>query len=160
MTVWNEKTQRELGGLALMLLAVATLLSLIPISGDTAFSTGNIMGVVGAGFASLARRAFGIGAFGLPVLPALWAAAAFDWLEKDRAFRLSILTFGLSVLIPATMVVSQPDATAAAWVGSAIAVPLLALLGGVGSWLVLFFLYAGLLVLTLGWNPLTAAIRG
>jgi DNA segregation ATPase FtsK/SpoIIIE, S-DNA-T family len=160
LTVWNEKTQRELGGLALMLLALASVLSLIPVRGDSAFTTGNIMGVVGAAFASLLRRVFGIGAFGVPLLPALWAAAAFDWLDRDRAFRMSILTFGLSVLIPISLAVMQPNATAAGWVGPALAVPLVALLGGVGAWLVLFFLYAGLFVLTLGWNPLTAAIRG
>jgi DNA segregation ATPase FtsK/SpoIIIE, S-DNA-T family len=159
--VWNEKTQREISGLALLALALFTLLSLIPIGGDSAFSTGNIMGVVGASFASVARAALGIGAWGLPLLPALWAAAAFDWLERDRTLRFSVLVLGLVILLPITGGLMNPSGeNEAGWIGNTLATPLAALLGRAGAWLVLTFLYAGLLVLTLGWNPLTAAIRG
>jgi DNA segregation ATPase FtsK/SpoIIIE, S-DNA-T family len=157
--VWNEKTKRELIGLALLLLALFTVLSLIPIRGGTAFTTGNIMGVLGAAIRTGAISVFGWGAWGLAVIPAFWGARAFEWIERDQAIRFSLLTAGLMLLLPITSELLAPSASNG-FIGNAITEPTVALLGTTGAWLVLAFLYAGLLVLTLGWNPITAAIRG
>jgi S-DNA-T family DNA segregation ATPase FtsK/SpoIIIE len=167
--VWNEKTRRELSGLALIALALFTLLSLIPVaaSAGSLFPTGNIMGVLGAVFVRNATAALGVGAWGLPVALGLIGVRMFEWLERESAVRFGVFVLGLIVLVPvgaglvfASLLLRGDPAGAAGWLGEAVALPMIALLGGVGAWLVFFFLTAALLILTLGWNPLTAALRG
>jgi S-DNA-T family DNA segregation ATPase FtsK/SpoIIIE len=167
--VWNEKIRRDLSGLALIALALFTLLSLIPVrtGAESLFPTGNIMGVLGSGFALLAISWGGVGAWGFPLVLGIAGVRLFDWIERERAIRLGILVCGLILLVPVTLGLLHAGELAigggapdAGWLGSSAALPLIELLGGVGAWLVVAFLGAALLVLTLGWNPLTAALRG
>lgn len=167
--MWNEKTRRELRGLALIALALFSLLSLIPVSAGAGslFPTGNIMGILGAAFTRASKWTIGLGAWGIPIALAIAAARSFGWLERERAIRFGVLVCGLILLLPsatgllhAGLLTRGGHAPSTGWLGQAVALPMLALLGGVGAWLVLIFLSAALLVLTLGWNPLTAAIRG
>ena len=165
--MWNEKTRRELRGLALVALALITFLSLIPVGAGSLFATGNIMGVLGAAFARACMSVFGVGSWGLPVVLAISGIRAFEWLERERAIRFAVLGAGLTLLVPVGTALVQGSAiergtavVLAGWIGYQTAFGLMTLLGGVGAWLVLTFLTAALLVLTLGWNPLTAALRG
>ncbi len=167
--MWNEKTRRELSGLTLIALALLTLLSLIPVSAsaDSIFSAGNVMGVLGATFARLATAVLGLGAWGLPITLAVAGARLFVWLERERAIRLAVLAAGMVILVPvgagllnAGRLAGDELTAATGWLGEAAALLMMALLGGVGAWLVFFFLGTALIILTLGWNPLTAALRG
>lgn len=165
----NEKKRRELLGLSLLALSVFTLLSLIPVSGSGVFSTGNIMGIMGRGFAYLGYGILGAGAWAIPICCAIAGASCFDWIHKDHAVQWSALFIGLAILVPtlaaffcncggaefSVLLIPQT----AGWIGSTIATPLGALLGGAGAMLTLAFLFVGLFVATVGWNPVSAAWR-
>src|SRR5262245_8519289 len=125
------------------------------------------MGVLGTGFALLAFSWSGVGAWGIPVVLIITGARLFEWVGRERAIRFGVLVSGLIILIPlslgllhATDLASGADAPDAGWLGSSAALPMIALLGGVGAWMVVAFLSVSLLILTLSWNPLTAAMRG
>jgi S-DNA-T family DNA segregation ATPase FtsK/SpoIIIE len=165
--VWNEKTRRELLGLALLALAVFALLSLLPFRGEnSALDSGNIMGLLGAAFAYTGFNVLGVGVWSLPLLFLIGGAYAFDWLSRERALRWGVLIAGLAVLVPITRALLDPQVAAGTtnrgaegWLGETIGLPLLALLNPLGAAVFMVFLYIALLVLTLGWNPVTAAAR-
>src|SRR4051794_23538078 len=96
----NETKRRELLGLSLFALSVFTLLSLIPVSGASVFATGNIMGVLGRGFAYAGYGVLGAGALAIPVCCAIAGAACFDWLRRETAVHWSALMIGLAILVP------------------------------------------------------------
>ena len=164
--MWNEKTRRELLGLALLALALFTLLSLIPLGGARSYSGGNIMGLLGAGFATAGHGLIGIGVWAVPLVLALQGARQFDWVARDRAIRWSVLLGGLALLVPITVALLDKQLAAGAppgagegWLGKNLALPMIALLSPVGAAILTAFLYIALVVLTLGWNPITAAAR-
>lgn len=163
----NEKKRRELLGLSLLALSVFTLLSLIPVSESGAFATGNIMGVMGRGFAHLGYGGLGLGAWAIPICCAIGGAACFEWIKREGAVHWSALIIGLALLVPSLAamfcdcggaelgVLLVPQT--AGWIGSTIATPLVALLGHIGALIALAFLFTGLFVATVGWNPVSAA---
>jgi S-DNA-T family DNA segregation ATPase FtsK/SpoIIIE len=164
--VWNEKTRRELLGLALLALALFTLLSLIPLGGARSYSGGNIMGLLGAAFAARGSGVFGVGIWAVPAVLTLLGARQFDWLTRDRAIRWPVLLGGLALLVPVSVALldkrlaaGSPAGATEGWLGKTLAIPMIALLSPIGAAILIAFLYAALVVLTLGWNPITAAAR-
>ena len=168
----SSKQRRQLLGIALLALAIFTALSLVPIGllGGAllrAFPTSNIMGVLGALFASGGAGALGVGIVAIPVLLALAGAAIFDWVDNELATRVAALTIGLAVLLPALAALFAENVgfalagvlteVSAGWSGRTVAEPLVALLGGVGALFALIVLLILLSVATFGWNPIGAA---
>ncbi|HUF13151.1 MAG TPA: DNA translocase FtsK [Longimicrobiales bacterium] len=162
--------RRELLGFGLLSLALFFALSLLPVRalGATGwFPTGNVMGPLGAAFARAGYALVGGGLPLLVMLPALAGATLFGWLERPRAARLMVLVSGSAILLPAFLAVAftrgWTDADLAAspagagWLGSAVAMPLAALLGWLGASLLLLVLFAALSIATIGWNPARTA---
>ncbi|HET6230142.1 MAG TPA: DNA translocase FtsK 4TM domain-containing protein, partial [Longimicrobiaceae bacterium] len=164
----DDRQRRELWGLALLALALLLALSLIPVAllGAAAlrvFATGNVVGVIGAWLNGAAWGFLGVGGFAVPVLLALWGLVAFGKLDAAPVVRWTLLLSGLAILVPAAVGVSSSDdgiSLSAGWLGTAIGGLLTGLLSPVGAGLVLFFLFAGLCVVTLRWNPLRTMVRG
>jgi S-DNA-T family DNA segregation ATPase FtsK/SpoIIIE len=161
----NQSVRRQLLALALLALALFTVLSLLPIGDRSELITSeNNLGVVGGAFARAGWSFLGVGVWCIPLLLGLAGARAFDWVEQERSLRWLTLLGGLMLLLPMTAGWLGADnggsATLAGWVGSTVMVPLIALLGRVGSALLLVFLDAALVLITVGWNPLIAVARG
>ena len=165
----DDRLQRELWALALLLLSILLALSFIPPAligeaGSRLFPTGNIVGEVGR----LISRAFwdfvGLAAFLIPAMPAVWAAGVLERIPRPSAFRFTALLVGTLILVP-TMIYAfarpldrVPDA--AGWLGAALGGPLINALGWVGAGLLVVFLLTALCVGTLGWNPLRTIAKG
>ncbi len=165
----DDRQRRELWGLGLLALALLLALSLVPVglfgaAGMRVFPTGNVVGVAGRWLAHGTLGFLGVGALGLPVLAALWGLVAFDKLESSAALRWSVLAAGLMVLVPAGIAVAVGRIAAppllAGWTGAAAGWGMASLVGTVGASLVLFFVFAGLCVATVRWNPLRTAVGG
>ena len=170
----SSRQRRHILGIALLALAAFTALSLLPVQalGGSilrVFSAGNVMGVLGALFATGGTFAFGIGVLLVPVLFGISGAACFEWLEAPRAARWAALVTGLLVLLPSFAALFSRDigfelaallpAASAGWVGRTLALPFAALLGGFGALLALGALLLALCVGTIGWNPVGATAR-
>ena len=165
----DDKQRRELWGLGLFALALLVALSLVPLAlfgggAASVFPSGNIVGVAGRAVRDALAGFMGVGAVALPVLAALWGAAAFRKMHQGQALRWTILFAGLVVLVPSAISVLGGTAgtptPAAGWLGAAVAVLLVSALSAVGGAVVLFFLFAALCVATVGWNPLRTAFHG
>ncbi len=168
----SDKQKRELLGLALLALALLFALSLIPSTvfeagGSQRFASGNIMGVAGAYFSRFGFAILGAGMPLVPLFPLLGAAMCFGWIARGTAYRLFALLFGLVLLVPTAALLLTPTVGAglvpvavAGWLGQTIGVPMVALLGVVGSALVLLFAAVALPIATIGWNPARAAVAG
>ncbi|HEX2093425.1 MAG TPA: DNA translocase FtsK 4TM domain-containing protein [Longimicrobiaceae bacterium] len=165
----DDRQRRELWGLALLVLALLLLLSFVPPSlfgdaGSRVFSTGNIVGVLGRYLAAGAFALLGLPAVLLPVFAALWGMEALGKVEWSAALRWTVLLSGMGLLFASAAFVlthaAQADPAAAGWVGSAVGGLLATWLGGVGSVLVIAFLFAALCIATIGWNPLRSLVGG
>jgi DNA segregation ATPase FtsK/SpoIIIE, S-DNA-T family len=170
----SSRQRRQLLGIALLALSAFTALSLIPVAAMGAgalrlFPIGNVMGVLGALFASGGFGAFGVGVLLLPIVPALIGAACFEWVEATAAVRRAALLLGLAVLLPAMAALFAAGSgyevagllpyEAPGWLGRTLALPFAALLGGFGALLAFAALLLALFVGTIGWNPMGAAVR-
>ncbi len=173
--MFSERQIRELLGLALLVLALFTTLSLVPSGapGSAAgrfLPTGNLMGPVGLALQYGTYRLFGAGVPFLPFFMVLGGAAAFGWIGRGTAIRWSLLLLGLIILVPTVAAIFTPrgaavvpgsrPGTLAGWLGGTLGMPLVELLGVLGATLVVAFLGLALPVATVGWNPLRAAARG
>ncbi|MEX2582640.1 MAG: DNA translocase FtsK 4TM domain-containing protein [Gemmatimonadota bacterium] len=165
----DDRLQREIWALALLLLSILLALSFVPPTligeaGSRLFPTGNIVGRVGALISRGAWELFGIAAFLIPLLPAVWAAGVLERIGRPSTARLSVLVFGSLILIPTGIFAfSRPAAAApasAGWLGAIIGDPLSTGLGWVGTGLLVSFLLVALCVGTLGWNPIRTLARG
>ncbi len=166
----DDRQQRDLLGIGLSALALLLALSLVPVAvlgaaGPRVFPTGNVVGVAGAWINRSLWAGLGAGALSLPLLAGLWGAVAFGKADRGAAVRWTILLAGLSLLLPAAAHVLSPadlaaPSPAAGWTGAALGGGMQALLGGVGASVLLFFLFAALCVVTLGWNPLRSMVHG
>ena len=168
----SEKQKRELLGLALLALTLFLTLSLVPASvlgsgGARLFPSGNVMGVVGDFVARYGYAGLGAGMPLVPLFPLVFGATCFGWIERGTAYRLAALLLGLAVLAPTAAVLFTPTAGlgllpggVAGWLGHTLGVPLVALLGVIGSGLFFVFLGIMLPVATIGWNPARAAVAG
>src|SRR4051812_3801990 len=163
----KSKQRLELLGIALLAISVFLALSLIPPSlfggaGIRAFPEGNLMGVLGRIIADAGVSAFGAGFPLLIVLAALAGCASFGWMQSDNAFRWAALATGIALLLPTGAALLTSDtgvpgravlpSAAAGWLGHTLAVPLVALLGWFGAWLVVALLLVVVCVATIGWN--------
>ena len=155
---------REVGGAALIALALLALLSMFPVElfgtiGASWFESGNIMGPLGA----ITRRgtvaAFGFSAGILPLLVGLSGVYLGGWVDRERSMRLSVLAGGLLVLIPPVFQLAAEDGGMSGWLGRAIARPLVAATGPFGAGIVLTVLLVLLVVATLGWTPVRRPTR-
>jgi len=167
----TERQRQQLLGLGLLALAVFTALSLIPVASfaPETFPDGSIMGVLGRVLARAGTRALGLGMLLVPVLLAIAGAASWGWTDRSSAARRAALVSGLLVLLPAfaALAAGTQDETgtslipvaAAGWLGTTIAVPLVALLSPPGAFLLLLVLLVALSIATVGWNPVSAAVR-
>jgi DNA segregation ATPase FtsK/SpoIIIE, S-DNA-T family len=174
----TERQRHDLLGLALVLLALFTTLSLIPtrlIGVDPSVGgPANFMGILGLVFHEGGRALLGAGIYGVPVIPALAALAAFG-LRRELAVRWGILALVMTLLVPVGIAVlaagnGSADAAvgaggaaggaAAGWWGRIVATGLVAVVGVLGSMLVVLFVGAAACVVTIGWNPARAAAGG
>lgn len=164
----NDRVQRDLWALALVLLAVLLGLSFVPPgiiggTGNRLFPTGNIVGAAGSLISQAAWRFFGVSAFLIPALPAVWAGAVLGRIDRSTTARLTGLVAGVLILVPTLVhVITNPfeGEAGAGWIGSVLGAPLLTAMGWVGSTILIGFLLSFLSVATIGWNPLRAATRG
>ncbi|MGD8279172.1 MAG: DNA translocase FtsK [Gemmatimonadota bacterium] len=167
----SRRQRLHLLGLALIALAGLTALSLVPLGNPPpgAFPEGNIMGVLGRGFAGAGIHALGAGFLLVPLLLALGAAVTFEWVEPGPALRWGSLGLGLVFLLPTLAALFSADSgfdapawlppAAAGWLGRMVALPLDALVGWFGALLTLVIAAIGLSVATIGWNPAGSLLR-
>ncbi len=158
----TEHQRRDLLGLALVLLAVFTALSLVPpaLVGLEAGSAGNLMGVVGAAFDHGGRAFLGAGLYLVPLLPLLAALVAFG-VRPTLSLRWMLLTLIMALLLPVGIgVLSRTAAHHAGWWGAFVSGPLVAGLGVMGATLLLAFAAIAASILTIGWNPVRTAVGG
>jgi S-DNA-T family DNA segregation ATPase FtsK/SpoIIIE len=161
----NEEQRREIGGVALLALALFLLLALLPPSllgslGTAWFPSGNMMGPAGRLMKQGLALTFGASMFLAPALFVIGGLKAGGWLPAGRANRFVLLDVGLLVLVPTLLWVVVGTELAAGWLGEALGAPLLSMVGSLGAVLITG---AGLVVLsvgTLGWNPLRSVGRG
>jgi DNA segregation ATPase FtsK/SpoIIIE, S-DNA-T family len=165
----GERLQRELLGLALLALAILLALSFVPplalgTAGERLFPGGNIVGIVGAALSGAAWSLLGAPAFLLPLLPAVWAAAAVQRLVRETAIRWTALLAGVFLLVPTAIYTFgrplEEVPASAGWLGATLGAPLAAGFGWIGASLLVTFLFAALCVATLGWNPLRSMAGG
>jgi S-DNA-T family DNA segregation ATPase FtsK/SpoIIIE len=165
----DDRLQRELWALTLLALAVLLTLSFVPprafgATGVRLFPTGNIVGLVGGMISRSAWAAFGLPALLLPVLPAVWAAAVVDRLDRGAALRYTGLLTGVFLLVPTGIYAfARPMEAVPAVVGglgAALGAPLASAFGWLGAGLLVSFLFAALCVATVGWNPLRTMLGG
>jgi DNA segregation ATPase FtsK/SpoIIIE, S-DNA-T family len=160
----TERQRHDLLGLSLVLLALFTVLSLIPTTLVGARpgpdGAGNFLGVVGLLFREGGLALLGVGVYLVPAIPALAALAAFGF-KREAAVRWGILALVMTLLIPVGLAVADPRSAVAAaragWWGMFLARPLVAAIGSVGAVLLVLFIAAAACVVTIGWNPGRAA---
>jgi DNA segregation ATPase FtsK/SpoIIIE, S-DNA-T family len=160
----SQEQRREIGGVALLAVAVALLLSLVPASvlgesGAEWFPSNNMMGPAGGAIRALLVFAFGASALVAPVVVGIGGLWAGGWLSTEKSVRFALLSAGLLVLVPVFSWVLGAVA-AAGWLGEALGAPLVGLVGPLGAGLVSGVALVALSVGTLGWNPLRSLIRG
>ena len=160
----SEEQRREIGGVALLAVALFFLLALLPVSilgarGEVWFPSDNMMGPAGGVVRGMLVLAFGASAVLAPVLVALGGLRAGDWLAPVRALRFALLSAGLLVLLPILLWVLGAE-PAAGWLGEALGAPLVRLVGPLGAGLATGVALVALSVGTLGWNPLSSVARG
>ncbi|HSM34867.1 MAG TPA: DNA translocase FtsK 4TM domain-containing protein [Longimicrobiales bacterium] len=166
----STEQRLELTGLALFALALVLALAMLPAGVIGLAEEGNLVGSLGRALSSGARTVFGGGAYLLPVGAAIGGAFGFGWLDRERALRLGALAVGLLILLPVAQALGALASTGTpfpAWsaapgglVGAAVASGLVALLGVIGSTVVVVFVVLSLFVATLGWNPARPLARG
>ena len=165
----DDRLQREIWALALLLLAILLALSFVPpaLIGESAerlFPTGNVVGRVGAVISEVAWSVFGVTALLIPLFPAVWAAGVLERVRPASSRRLSILLGGTLLLVPTGIYASawptERVPAAAGWIGAALGAPLTTALGWVGAALLLSFLQVALCVATIRWNPLRSVGQG
>jgi len=161
----NEEQRREIGGVALLALALFLLLALLPPSllgslGAAWFPSGNMMGPAGRLMKQGLAETFGASMFLAPALFVIGGLKAGGWLPADRANRLVLLDVGLLVLVPTLLWVVVGTELVAGWLGEALGAPLLTMVGSLGAVLITGVGLVVLSVGTLGWNPLRSVGKG
>lgn len=158
----TEAQRRQLLGLASAALALFVLLSLLPSQVGGVFPAGNVMGPLGALTARWGLGLFGLGILVIPVALAVGAGWAWGRVPADRGARWVALLLGLAFLLPAAAALWVPETSTegglllppspTGFVGRAIGLPLVALLGPVGAGFVLTVLLVALVIATIGWS--------
>ncbi|MGE0160075.1 MAG: DNA translocase FtsK 4TM domain-containing protein [Gemmatimonadales bacterium] len=161
----SEEQRREIGGVALLAVALFLLLALVPTSalgslGSAWFPSGNMMGPAGRLMRDGLGLTFGASMFLAPALFVVGGLKTGGWLAREHANRLVLLDVGLMVLLPTLLWIVVGTELAAGWLGEALGAPLLTMVGSLGAVLVTGLGLVVLSVGTLGWNPLRSVGRG
>jgi S-DNA-T family DNA segregation ATPase FtsK/SpoIIIE len=156
--------RREIGGVALLAIALSFLLSLLPVTvlgarGVVWFPSGNMMGPAGGAIRGVLWFIFGVSAFLTPAIFAVLGLRAGDWMSQERALRVGSLFVGLLILGPVLLLVLGA-VDAAGWVGEQIGGALTALVGTLGALIITSVGLVALSVGTVGWNPLRSLVHG
>ena len=106
----TAEQRREIGGVALLAIALSFLLSLLPVTvlgarGVAWFPSGNMMGPAGGAIRGVLWFVFGISAFFTPAIFAVLGLRAGDWMSRERALRVGSLFVGLLILAPVLLLV-------------------------------------------------------
>jgi DNA segregation ATPase FtsK/SpoIIIE, S-DNA-T family len=155
----SPEQQRDLLAVSLLALAVFLLVSLVPVAWLPAtardwFPSGNVMGALG-GLVGRALVGFvGVAAPLVAVLTGLAGLRAGEWLGREWAIRIAVLAGGLLVLLPVASHLAPLAGSPAGTLGRLLGEPLGTGLGWLGGLFLVAVLLVGLLVVTLGWNPL------
>ena len=160
----TPEQRREIGGVALLAIALSFLLSLLPVTvlgvrGVAWFPSGNMMGPAGGAIRGVLSFLFGASAFLTPAIFTVLGLHAGDWLSRDRALRVGLLVGGLLLLAPVLVHVLGAD-SAAGWLGDGLGGALIRVVGRLGALLITLVGLVALSVGTLGWNPLRSVGRG
>jgi len=160
----TSEQRREIGGVALLAIALSFLLSLLPVTvlgarGVAWFPSGNMMGPAGGAIRGVLWFVFGISAFFTPAIFAVLGLRAGDWLSQERSIRVGSLFAGLLILAPVLLLVLGA-VDAAGWIGEEIGGALTALVGTLGALIITSVGLVALSVGTVGWNPLRSLVHG
>jgi S-DNA-T family DNA segregation ATPase FtsK/SpoIIIE len=160
----TEEQRREIGGVALLAVALFFLLALLPVSvlgerGGAWFPSSNMMGPAGGVVGAMLVFLFGASAVLAPVVIGIGGLHVGDWLSTGKAVRFAILSAGLLVLVPILSWILGAEA-AAGWLGAGLGGPLVDFVGPLGAGLVTGVALVTLSVGTLGWNPLRSLFHG
>jgi S-DNA-T family DNA segregation ATPase FtsK/SpoIIIE len=160
----TPEQRREIGGVALLAIALSFLLSLLPVTvlgarGVAWFPSGNMMGPAGGAIRGVMSFVFGLSAFLTPAIFAVMGLRAGDWMSRERAIRVGSLFGGLLLLGPVLLLVLGAE-VAAGWVGEEIGGALTSLVGTLGALIITSVGLVALSVGTVGWNPLRSLVRG
>jgi len=160
----TPEQRREIGGVALLAIALSFLLSLLPVTvlgarGVAWFPSGNMMGPAGGAIRGVLWFIFGVSAFFTPAIFAVLGLRAGDWMSKERAIRVGSLFGGLLILAPVLLLVLGA-VDAAGWIGEEIGGGLTALVGTLGALIITSVGLVALSVGTVGWNPLRSLLHG
>ncbi len=162
--------KREVLGIALLLgslfIAGALLFGRTPGADESCFAAGGPFGPVGGCIRwTVLNLLGGITAAIIPLVPAAHALRLLGRVPDRDDRRLLFLTAGFTVLVPviaglARAGVVSPgafDPLAGLW-GSFIAYYLAGVVGSGGAWFILAIALSALLAVTIGWNPVRAAL--
>jgi S-DNA-T family DNA segregation ATPase FtsK/SpoIIIE len=160
----TAEQRREIGGVALLAIALSFLLSLFPLTvlgarGVVMFPSGNMMGPVGGTIRGVLSFIFGASAFLTPVIFTVLGLHAGGWLSRKRALQLGVLGGGLLLLGPVLLLVLGAE-SGAGWLGQGLGGVLVGLVGRLGASIMTVVGLVALSVGTLGWNPLRSVGRG
>jgi S-DNA-T family DNA segregation ATPase FtsK/SpoIIIE len=160
----TQEQRREIGGVALLAIALSFLLSLLPVTvlgarGVAWFPSGNMMGPAGGAIRGVLTFVFGVSALLTPAIFAVLGLRTGDWMSRERAVRVGSLLGGLLLLGPVLILVMGAE-EAAGWVGQDIGGALVDLLGWLGALIITSVALVALSVGTVGWNPLRSLLRG
>ena len=160
----SQEQRHEIGGVALLAVALALLLALLPVSvlgesGAAWFPRNNMMGPAGDAIRTLLVFVFGASAALAPIVVGIGGLRAGDWLSTEKSLRFALLSVGLLVLVPILSWVLGAE-SAAGWLGEVLGAPLVSLVGPLGAGLATGVALVALSVGTLGWNPLRSLMRG
>ena len=163
-TILSREQERDILGICILVLAVFSLLALIPVTWFGAraaewFPSGNLVGVLGGGVQGLLRAFAGRGSVLIPLLLVPVGLRAGEWMSTERSVRLLALTLGLLVAVPVALEV-WGGAGLGGWLGGVLGGPLLTGIGWVGATVLLLAFFVALSVGTLGWNPLRTLVGG
>jgi len=160
----TPEQRREIGGVALLAIALSFLLSLLPVTifgsaGPSWFPSGNMMGPAGGAIRGVLVYVFGVSAFIVPAIFSVLGLRAGDWLSPEKSIRFGALFGGLLIVGPVLMLVLGAEA-AAGWIGEDLGGALVGLVGRLGALIITSVVLVALSVGTLGWNPLRSVGRG
>jgi S-DNA-T family DNA segregation ATPase FtsK/SpoIIIE len=161
----GREQRREILAVALLALALFTLLALIPASffgprGAEWFPSGNVMGAVGSVLRDLLWVSIGYASPLLPMLLLVAGLRAGAWLSGEWSLRLSLLCLGLGLLVPVASFLLAPFGGSGGWVGDALGAPLVDAVGWPGASLAVGLAAVTLSVTTLRWNPVRTVMGG
>jgi S-DNA-T family DNA segregation ATPase FtsK/SpoIIIE len=162
--------KREISGIALLVgslfIAGALLFGRAPTAGESCFAAGGPFGPVGGCIRwSILGLLGAITAVIIPLVPAAHALRLLGRVPDSDDRRFLFLTGGLAAIVPVivglaragAMPAGTPDPLTGLW-GSFAAYYLSGVVGKGGAWFIVVIAVSALLAVTIGWNPIRAAI--